>query len=478
MDKLRPTIDAIKKYHFWVICGALVLTVLICWWMATGGLAAQFQKQKSQIESAFSGLQGIRSGHPNQPLIDEVERRNTELKKNVFEAWEILYNEQKEKNPFPTEVLGEDFKRQFESLRPQEELARRYRERYQNFIKKYFPKLMQRIDVRRPVEPAEGAGGAAVGGNVAGMPGGLQGRGATAAELTGVVEWNDADYARLVARFEWQQTPSTLAVLLAQEDLWVYEALLRVIKTTNEGATTPSNATVKQINAMEIGRDAVAAWKSAENALGLQSAGKGKLDGMMGGMQGRTSAGQAQKGEVSGDQLLVAFRYIDDKGEPLGYQSQYPYANHPYAEFKMMPIRLSLVVDQRRIPRLLANCANSNMPIEVQRVRILKSLGPANAAQSSRGGGMPPGAGGMTPGMGMEMGEMGMGGMPPGMGGMPPGMGMSEMGMGGMLPGGWTSTVDTEGSPFDVPVEIHAIINIYNPPDREKLGTGSAAGAK
>lgn len=42
-------------------------------------------------------------------------------------------------------------------------------------------------------------------------------------------------------------------------------------------------------------------------------------------------------------------------------------------------------------------------------------------------------------------------------------------------PKGMISTTQEGAHPFDVPVEIHAVINIYNPPDREKLGTGSAA---
>lgn len=49
---------------------------------------------------------------------------------------------------------------------------------------------------------------------------------------------------------------------------------------------------------------------------------------------------------------------------------------------------------------------------------------------------------------------------------------------GGSMGGGIASSA---GSPpqeigqFDMPVEIHAIIYIYNPPDREKLGTGAAS---
>ena len=37
------------------------------------------------------------------------------------------------------------------------------------------------------------------------------------------------------------------------------------------------------------------------------------------------------------------------------------------------------------------------------------------------------------------------------------------------------ATDKQETGPYDVPVEIHAVIYIYNPPDREKLGTGAAS---
>ena len=276
MDKLKPIIDPIKKYHFWVLCGVLVLVVLVCWWMSTSGLAGHFDTEASKINNAFNSLNGIQPGHPNQKVIDEINKRDGQLKQNVFKAWENLYREQEANNRFPTEDLGEDFERQFKTLRPQEELARRYRERYQNFIKERLPKLKKMIDALHPIEPEPGAAGQPnLGGEMGMMPGGGRMPGGAVTEWAGVVEWNEADYQKLESRFFWQQAPTTLAVVHAQEDLWVFEALLRVIKNTNEGATNRNNAKVKRIDSLDIGRDAVAVWKTAENALGLQSQGTG-----------------------------------------------------------------------------------------------------------------------------------------------------------------------------------------------------------
>ena len=63
--------------------------------------------------------------------------------------------------------------------------------------------------------------------------------------------------------------------------------------------------------------------------------------------------------------LLKNNRYVDQDGRPLAAD-----ATAPFAEFKMMPIYMKLGVDQRDLPKVLAECANSNMPVVVRRVAI------------------------------------------------------------------------------------------------------------
>ena len=64
--------------------------------------------------------------------------------------------------------------------------------------------------------------------------------------------------------------------------------------------------------------------------------------------------------------MALAGRYVGDEGKPLGNPAQ-----QPYGEFRMMPIDLKVVIEQRDIPRLLAECANSAMRIDVRAVRVL-----------------------------------------------------------------------------------------------------------
>jgi hypothetical protein len=160
---------------------------------------------------------------------------------------------------------------------------------------------------------------------------------------------------------------------------------------------------------------------------------------------------------------LLEGRYVDQEGKPLG-------ASETGGEFKRMPVRMLLLVDQRRISRLLVNCANSSMPVEVTKVALNPGKGAINL------GGMTGGfvGSGEEGGRGM-MSYPGATGMMGPVGPMMPStdmfeeetyMGASE-GMGSARRG-------EQQTSYDIPIEIQGIIYIFNPPDREKLGAGTA----
>jgi hypothetical protein len=452
MDKFKKYLDILLKYHFWIICGVMLIVAIVCWWQATASLATQFTARKTKLEQAFSSIK-IPPNPPNDGVIDKIKKQHGALKGTVYKAWETLYLEQKKNNPLPP-VLSDDFKQQFETLKAKEELKPAYRDQYRDFIGRYLPTLLKQIDARRSAggdvrageaggtKDGRGPGGAerkpavvlapAVAGQGAPPPSGAA-PGATAdQDLIGTVEWNKSDYDALVHQFEWPETPSTLAILLAQEDLWVYEALARVVGRTNEGATNSANAAVKRIIALEIGQNAVKAWKDAEGTILAKSTERAAGAGAPAPGAG---AGTNAANEERNRQQLMAERYVDDKGKPLPYLPEYPYAKHPCDEFKRMPIHLSFVMDQRRLPKLLVECANSTMPIEVQHIRILKSAGNTGAGSvATNATNQPSGAAPEKPGEG----------------------------------GGGPSSSD------DRNVDICGVIYIYNPPDGTKLGTGAA----
>jgi hypothetical protein len=467
MDQLKAAMAWLAKYHFWVLSGLAVLVGLVVWFLAVGDLEARYNSRKQKLDGDFQTMQGIQGEqqHPNDRVIQAAQAKHEELKKKVFDAWQILHKQQEDKNPWP-DVLGQDFINFIKSQPPDAEILPRLREVYQNFIIQRFPRLLELIDVRRPkpgtkatekTATAEAHGGESE---------------AKATDFTGMVFWDEANLKGIQEPYKWGTLPSTLQVRMAQEDLWVYEALLRIIKNTNEGVRDYFKAPVRRIEAVEIAQAAAASFgrvgsASANFGSGEEAAGGGGAEGQPAAEPSAAPSGDPnapapgavdQGGGAALDNIsrnLLDRRYVDDKGKPLTAGSP-----HPYPEFKMMPIRLKLVMNQMQIPKLLAQCANSNMPVEVRQVRIRPDdSGRAPSAVAEPSAAPAPGAGG------------GAEGAP--VGGAPVGA-PDAAARGGSSEGPRGS--DETGQSLYVPVEVLGIIYIYNPPDQAKLRPAAQPG--
>src|SRR5262249_39108859 len=95
----------------------------------------------------------------------------------------------------------------------------------------------------------------------------------------------------------------------------------------------------------------------------------------MGGAMGEGRGGML--GEAPTDDSLLIGRYVDKDGKPTSA----PEGDTETKEFKRLPIRMQLVMDQRWLPHLLTECANAPLQVEVQEVRV-------NPSDSGAMGGM------------------------------------------------------------------------------------------
>ncbi|MDY0167955.1 MAG: hypothetical protein RBS80_15510 [Thermoguttaceae bacterium] len=502
MDKVKLALALLGKYHFWVLCILAVLVAMLCWTWATADLASRYEKRKGEIDGHFDSVRQI-LGNPslrNEKGVEATQQEHLLQKDEVLRGWQVLYRQQKENNPLP-EVLSKRFRDEFENLRPGREMRVLFREEYLNFIERHYPTLLRLVDIRRPGDvPLDQYTDELRGGRI----GERRGRGAGAAGLAedmgvrrttptrptrpgetaaepepwlGLVEWTQPEIFSITAG--WEQTPTTQQVLLAQEDLWVYEALLRIVSNVNQGVESHEKAWIKRINALEIGQPAAEAWVSLQQPIFAEpqvaaGAGAGESMGMAGGVEGAPGMGMEGGMDMGGgmDEMaggygsrgfggrqgvvnLMDGRYVDENGQPL---SAYQFENQPpYAEFKMMMVHMDLFMHQRRIPKLLVDCANSAMPVEVVRVRInpgqggQAALGEQGGARGAMGGGRPL----MRPTPGRSRGPQIV----------------REGAVGG------AQTTQEEEHDY-VNVEVFGIIYIYNPPDLAKLGTGAAAAAE
>jgi len=219
-------------------------------------------------------------------------------------------------------------------------------------------------------------------------------------------------------------------VWLTQENLWVYKTLLNVIGDTNDGATGHHDAIVKRIVQLQVGREAALADGTKGRIFVPQAAAgmmpsKPTLD-----VRGMDLGGREGELQDLGKQWIDS-RYLDENGAPIPGD---PIASNQLGVLKRLPIRMRLEMDQRELPRLIAHCANAALPVEVTQVRI-------NVADSDG-----------TRSTSRRTARTGTGSRP------------SRRGV----------TTRGDGSapdPAIVPVVIHGIIYIFNPPDEQALGT-------
>ena len=311
VDQVKKLTDILFKYRFWLICGVITLLPVGGWFKTTSQLKTEFETRKTAIKSKIDAMKLIQgtANHPNPFAEAGISEFITELSSDVAGAWAAKYRRQEQILVWPPE-LGEDFIsrvetfKPFESLSyptdPKQELVRVYRERYRDYIREELPKLAAIAGARWRApqfsgsNPMGGGGSGGYGGETGGMGYGMGGMGGMGAGygtggmgagygmpgggMTGpgmrrpgandsekelvkeeIVRWDPQDQARLQnMRFDWSnnpdKAPKTLDILYSQEDLWVLNALMQIVARTNRGATAQYNATIKQINYIDLGK--------------------------------------------------------------------------------------------------------------------------------------------------------------------------------------------------------------------------------
>jgi hypothetical protein len=428
MDQVRKIVAWFKQYHFWVLSVLVVLLGLFCWWSASGAMSKQYTENTGKINSTFQSVQQVQSKpfHPN----DGIKKRQTEqinlLLDDVTKLWQQLYDRQSEHVlRWPAE-LNAEFVSTVEKLEFGAEIEDKLREHYQNYVFRHFPSLpaiigAQAID--------EGQATTAVGPGFSRRgysedPGGaLSASGQSEDDNDYICYWAPEDQAAVRAELEFPQLPSALRVWRTQENLWVYHALLDVIKKTNAAAnaTRMSNAAVRTVFSLQVGQPAaqfsrtpnriykrVTAEPAAE--VGPEAGGpRPGPEGPEGGgfaLSGEYRGGpESMTGEMSEAQeqtVLLHGRYLGPDGKPIPFGggggggeagTETVDASAPAApldrtvfgkEYVRLPVRMVLEMDQRHLPQLIAECAMQPLQIEVQEVRV----NVADAAGAA-GGSMP-----------------------------------------------------------------------------------------
>ncbi len=416
------------------------------------------------------------------------------------------------KVPYPGQTSGE--KQQFENKFKIRlvEAPQRYREIYKIYAKKQLPQLAQKINAEWLPGTSSKDGEGGDGEDAAGA---LGGGGKKPGDSSSLVAWSSVSQKEILDRFNWpNRTPTTAEVMYAQEDLWIINQWMEVIARTNRGADARYNAAISEIVSIELpqqGRgialasrlqmpgggssggssdgDSGGMMAGMMDAMGGEGGGGGGAPGSTGGAPGGGMEGGGESGENSGETATpgandpIDLRYVDRQFQPLEAAKLRTALNPDntvpedayLAVAKRYPTRIRLKMDMRRLPDLLTACGNAALTIEVRQVGIN-----SKAAASSSGGGSSGGMEGMMEGgMSTGGGMGGFGGGGPETDGEGGGSEMSGGGTAGMMGGGMMGGGGGFGGmgakvdefPYQETVEIYAVVYLFNPVDKDKLGT-------
>ncbi len=464
MDQVRMVFRVLWQQRFWVLSVVGILIAAVCWMMATGHIQAEFVANQATINTKFGDMDSIvrTEIYGNDRVNAKNEEQAGLIKAEVLKLWKQLYDSQRESVLKWPAVLGDEFLETVKNMKFRDDIKNQdMRRLYWNYIKNRFNDLVDIVQAKKLREGEASSGFSDMSSfetpgvdrrmQMSGMPG-------MPPEEEYIVQWVDQGDLRM--RLDYPRLPSSLQIWVTQEDLWVYETLLHAIANTNKAkkATRVDNAAIRGIIALEVGPRAAMASSARGNIIMPEmavSADGGAPIGPESMPMGREGVpmdpGMATDG-ANPDAMLLASRYVDQEGNPIADDS----AGFG-VEYRRLPIRMRLYMDQRWLPKILIECANAPLPIEVQRVRINPEQSGAGFDQTM--GGMSAMAGGM----GME-GYGGRGGIPSGYGDRGGRGGGFESSPMMSMP---MSTVG--GSPELAQVEIQGLVYIYNEPDQAAL---------
>ncbi len=375
-DNLRAYGVMLQKHHFWLLSLALPLIVLPLLFIANGHLSAGMASARSKINSHLLAIKQVdnKPAHPNEEWETEIKAASDGLKRETFAEWTRFWESQKPLRKWP-ESLGNDFVSKAEALKPDGQLPSAMLDRYHNGV----------LDIVRKLPEILGSANAMFKDDSEVKVAAVRTR--TPAHL---IVWSPDDQMRLFTSFQWDKKPSTSKALLAQEEIWVYQLLCKLIAETNKSAAGAYNAPITRIEQLAVsypaaeenpggnGRSRILmpapqqrsvqtedSSNPASNPAATEPISRPSNPRFGGGSEDALKAGGS---EAEVKDPLRNWIYVDLDGKPLS--SNELSASNELQTVHLMPFVIRAVIDQRSLDTFLIQLATAIVPIDVRQVRV------------------------------------------------------------------------------------------------------------
>ncbi len=453
MDQVKLVLDFLKKHYFWFVCGILAVLVTVFSIRTAQQLTQQRNNDIAKIKAAVTEVQNVLNSradvpdesvkaHPNDSTVKGMKAEIVKAEKIAEEAWVKRRQSQEPLYKWP-DVLG-DQRKKFEELPPPEaiplpafvtqgekgakkssdksdpalEMDAQVLEKYGREIHKVLPKLAAIIgadwkageeaqDTSQPPDKLQGGRNMELGAS-----GGISGRGNAQQSSApqgvvvknDVVNWDRRDQARwndMATNFHSEakeNRPNMVQCAYIQEDLWLLEALFRMIKEVNGEADSNDNAAIKQIDHIYFGQDAQGLsgeLTPVDTRFAVQA-----LEYKRRNLKGPDKPNLDTPAPPTTTKQRMMFdpadrRFVDSDYNPIAadtvraaVQAKALSDNAALTVAKRIPFRIAFKMDERRIPAFLAACGNSAFRFETRQVRINRQTTgqPSGAKDSANDG--------------------------------------------------------------------------------------------
>lgn len=341
MDQLKVAVKQCVKYRFWIAFGISILLPLIAYFVGSGTINAETTKREAEITGAKNEIGKYTAGGivnaQYQPL---AAAKKAVLTQDVDATWRKLFATQEPLLKWPEEVQprfrawGRKYPADVDKSQITSTLID-YTILYPEFVEKIYK-------VFKPFNFEDGTG-------IVVAP-------VSAALLT-------------PAPFRQDEPPDLSKVWAEQERLWVVTALLDVIAKVNDsvGAKDWDGAIVKEIRFLEVGSPSDQDQKSIAKGDVLVPADTLSPDGTTAAAAPPPSPTPGSEGGGS----------VMNGGPGLGSNSREVfYLPTISPQYKSLPIKMTVLVEQAKLPNYLVGLENSPMAIQVAEIEVAKPVSP------------------------------------------------------------------------------------------------------
>ena len=102
-------LEDIKRNYFWIVLPLVVVIAFVFTMLAKGKIKKAYVEKSEAVQAEKKSVDSIAGNnkHPNEKTIEEIEGVTDVLKTSVFDAWGLMYDDQKERNRWPRQLSRE-----------------------------------------------------------------------------------------------------------------------------------------------------------------------------------------------------------------------------------------------------------------------------------------------------------------------------------------------------------------------------------